>query len=138
MAKKETTLRQQLEAFTQGQYLDSDGQESWCFNFYDWFCQDKSLKRKARKLFSKTRTFVRKFNIDLDSTYVFFKNNCPMGGSLYDDFRICDIKSGNVIYTVTPKCGHNGMAEIWGQENNFDGALYTADTLTDIYKSLEA
>jgi hypothetical protein len=33
------SLRQQLEAFDKGIYLDSDGGESWCFNFYDWFCR---------------------------------------------------------------------------------------------------
>ena len=45
-----------------------------------------------------------------------------MLGGLYDDFRICDIKSGEVIYTITPRDNH-GKATVWGRENNFDEPL---------------
>ena len=31
------TLRQQLEALEKGFTLDSDGTQSDCHNFYDWF-----------------------------------------------------------------------------------------------------
>jgi hypothetical protein len=44
-------LKQQLEAFKQGRYLDSDGNESWCYTFYDWFCKNSSLEEKSKKLF---------------------------------------------------------------------------------------
>ncbi len=128
-----TTLRQQLEAFENGVFLESEGQEdSGCFVFYDWFCKDSSLKRKATALFKKTKMFTKMKDVDLDSTYVFFKNNCPMDGPLYDDFRICDIESGNVLYTVTPKCGHSGMAELWGKDNNFEEPMKTGKVFSDL------
>ena len=128
-----TTLRQQLEAFENGVFLESEGQEdSGCFVFYDWFCKDSSLKRKATALFKKTKMFAKMKDVDLDSTYVFFKNNCPVGGPLYDDFRICDIESGNVLYTVTPKSGHTGEAELWGRENSFDGPIKTGKVFADL------
>ena len=128
-----TTLRQQLEAFENGVFLDSDGEEDTrCFVFYDWFCKDSSLKNKATALFKKTKRFIERVDIDLDSTYVFFKNNCPVGGPLYDDFRICDIESGNVLYTVTPKSGHTGEAELWGRENSFEGPLKTGKVFADL------
>ena len=79
-----------------------------------------------------TKRFVKSVDVDLDSTYVFFKNNCPLGGPLYDDFRICDVESGNVLYTVTPKCGHTGEAELWGRENEFDGPLKTGKVFADL------
>jgi len=122
-----TNLKAQLEAFEKGIFLDSDGNESWCFNFYDWFCKDSSLERKSRSLFAKVKKFL-KANPQIDTTkvYVFFKNNCPVGGPLYDDFRICNEES--VIYTVIPKCGHSGKAEIWGNENGFKGPLKVSDT----------
>ena len=128
-----TNLKIQLEAFEKGIFLDSDGNESWCFNFYDWFCKDSSLERKSRSLFAKVKKFV-KANPQIDTTkvYVFFKNNCPMSGPLYDDFRICTEES--VMYTVTPKCGHSGKAEIWGKENDFKEPLKVADTFTGLLK----
>ena len=56
-----------------------------------------------------------------------------MRGPLYDDFRIVDIETGNVIYTVIPKCGHSGLAELWGRENNFEGPILTAKTFSKLF-----
>jgi hypothetical protein len=123
----EANLKQQLEAFERGVFLDSKGEESWCFNFYDWFCKDTSLETKARSLYAKVKKFLKKHpEIDTEKVYVFFKNNCPMMGPLYDDFRICD--DDGVIFTVVPKCGHSGKAEVWGKANDFKGAIEVADT----------
>jgi hypothetical protein len=61
--------------------------------------------------------------IDTEKNYVFFKNNCPMRGGLYDDFRVCDMETGDVIFTVVPRCTHSGKAEVWGRENEFKGPL---------------
>ena len=130
------TLKQQLEAFERGQYLDSDGRtDSSCFVFYDWFCKDSSLQRRSNKLFSKVKRFVKANpQLDTEKVYVFFKNNCPMVGPLYDDFRICSIEDGGVQYTVVPKCSHSKKAEIWGRatDGNF-GMLNTADTYTKLF-----
>ena len=133
MAK--TTLRQQLEAFDKGIYLDSDGENSWCFNFYDWFCKDEALKRKADTLFKQVKRFVAANpNIDQDKHYVFFKNNCPMYGPLYDDFRICSIDGGEVIYNVTAKSGHTGKAEVYSRANGFDEPVRTGKTFSDLVR----
>jgi hypothetical protein len=128
-----TTLRQQLEAFENGVFLESDGsKDSGCFVFYDWFCRDSSLKNKSIKLFKQVKLFVKMKDVDLDSTYVFFKNNCPVGGPLYDDFRIVDIKEGTVQFTVTAKSGHTGQAEIYSRENGFACPIKTGKTFTDL------
>jgi len=134
---EETTLRAQLEAFKEGNLMDSNGElNTWCSNFFDWFCRDASLEDKARKLFPRVKTFVEKMEVNLDTTYCIFKNNCPMMGPLYDDFRICDRETGYVIWTVVPKCGHSGQAEVWGTINSFQDADRTGDTLTKIYETL--
>ena len=130
-----TTLTGQLEAFENGIFLDSDGKESWCYNFYDWFCKDRVLKSKATKLFNQTKKFLKANpQIDPNTHYVFFKNNCPMVGPLYDDFRICDIENGDVQYTVTSKCGHTGKAEVWGRSNSFKEAIKTGKTFSELLK----
>lgn len=130
-----TNLKNQLDAFSKGVYLDSEGRESWCYNFFDWFCKDASLKNKAKRLFSMAKTFIKNHpEIDQERTYLWFKNNCPVNGPLYDDFRIADVETGDVIFTVIPKSGHSFMAEVWGKENNFNGPIKTAETFSKLFK----
>ena len=95
--------------------------------WYDWFCKDSSLKKKGESLLKKLRMISSSKKFDNDYCYVFFKNNCPLAGHLYDDFRICDMETGEVIYTVCPKSGHisdKGMGNVWGRENGFEKPLF--------------
>ena len=96
--------------------------------WYDWFCKDTSLVRKGKSLLSrlsrlyKVNEKTNNKNFDPNKTYVFFKNNCPCNGSLYDDFRICDIETKEVIWTIIPSSGYldnYGGAELWGRVNDF-------------------
>ena len=96
--------------------------------WYDWFCRESSLKGKTIPLLKKLRAVIKANNgrFNPETCYTFLKNNCPCVGSLYDDFRICDIESGDVLYTVTPKCGHDyakGNAQLWGRDNDFKEPL---------------
>ena len=132
--KKTANLATQLNGFANGLILDSAGNNTDCFNFYDWFCKDSSLERKSWNLMKKVKTFLKHNpDIDLLTHYVFFKNNCSLRGPLYDDFRICNIETGDVVYTVIPKCGHSGLAEMWGRENGFEGPIKTAKTFSKLF-----
>ena len=129
---KKVSLAEQLNAFASGRIIDSEGDQNDCFNFYDWFCKDASLERKANALFPKVKKFIESVQVDILDTYVFFKNNCPGRGSLYDDFRICD--ENGVLFTVIPKCGHSGKAEIWGKNDSgkFE-CLKQAETFSKLF-----
>ena len=129
------SLTHQLAEFAKGNIIDSDGTASHCYNFYDWFCSDSSLQRKSIKLYRAVKRFVEYTKIDTSKYYVFFKNNCPMNGSLYDDFRICDRESGDVIWNVTPKNGRSYQAEIYGRSNGFKEPIAVGDNLSQIYKN---
>lgn len=94
--------------------------------FWDWFCSDKALANRGKKLFNKLNSILPTTKFDVDKTYVFFKNNCPCAGKLYDDFRICDMETGDVLYTVSPSVGYDSMhgeATVWGRDNDFKEAL---------------
>ncbi len=136
MSEQKHSLKQQLKAFERNEWA---GDLNHCFYFYDWFCKDTSLERKAKSLMPKVKKFIDKMKIDIDNTYVFFKNNCPGYGSLYDDFRICDLKSGDVMYTVAPSLGYKnkkGEAEIWGRENNFKEPIKSATSWKELINSI--
>ena len=130
--EKVLNLNEWLVAQFSGDF-DSKGRDiQIAAGWFDWFCNDSSLANKTKKLAVKLQQIVTlnsqspnpKF--DPAKCSVMFKNNCPMNGSLYDDFRICDIETGDVLFTITPKCGHkssNGKANLWGHTNKFAEAL---------------
>jgi hypothetical protein len=133
---KTANLATQLNGFANGLILNSAGNNDECYNFLIWFCEDSSLQNKAWNLMKKVKTFLKHNpQIDILETYVFFKNNCPMRGPLYDDFRICDLTTGNVLFTVIPKCSHSGMAEIWGRDDSGEfGQLKVAQTFSKLFR----
>lgn len=90
--------------------------------WYDWFCRESALENKSKKLVQKLRAIAGSKKFDNDKTTVCFKNNCPLNGSLYDDFRLVDMETRETIYTVVPSCGHKfskGKAQVWGIDNDF-------------------
>jgi hypothetical protein len=125
-------LRQWCTKFNDGKFDALDIHTQCVAGWYDWFCNDKYLASKTQKLGKMVVKICRSEKINVFKQYVFFKNNCPMSGPLYDDFRICDMKTGDVIWTVTPKSGHTGKAELYGKENDFADPIVTG-TMKDIY-----
>ena len=94
-------------------------EDATCGAWFDWFCTDKSLTTRGKSLVSKLKSIQHSKRFNPETTYTFFKNNCPCVGNLYDDFRICDIETGNVIFCIVPKSGHtsmNGLGEVWGKD----------------------
>ena len=120
--------------FIRGDFDLNDRKTQIEAGWYDWFCRDTSLVAKTQKLGKKVLQLMNSSKIDTQKNYVWFKNNCPMNGSLCDDFRIADVETGDVIYTIIPASGHNvekGKASVWGRENDFREPL-VAGTWKDI------
>jgi hypothetical protein len=122
----EISVREFIKNYETGKYDSNDKDTMIEAGWFDWFCKDKNLKPRLDRLFPKVTQIAHSAKINMDRMYVFFKNNCPMRGNLYDDFRFCELKTGDVVYTVIPASGHEvckGQAELWGRENDFEKAL---------------
>ena len=124
-----TTFAQQEAAWKNGGYA----LYPHCNDFYDWFCKDSSLEVRAKKLKGLAKKLVDHLDLDKNKVYVFFKNNCPMSGPLYDSLSICDRESGNVILWATPKSGHTNQAELY----MIDGETHEEPTFSEILKKLK-
>ena len=129
------TTKSSIQEVVSSELTDNEVLNLW----YDYFCERSSLLKKGRKLLFKLKKIYRlnelskRKHFDPNNTYVFFKNNCPCCGSLYDDFRICDLKSGRVIFTIqVNRYDQKHSAELWGQPNNFEGAILEG-SIKDVY-----
>jgi hypothetical protein len=136
MSNKNVSLRTWIQNYKRGLYNSRDRHVQIEAGWYDWFCRDTSLAGKTRALASKVIRIAGSEKVNMDTMYVFFKNNCPFNGNLYDDFRICDLETGDVIWTIIPSSGHarvKGQAELWGRANDFKGPIMVG-TWKDITK----
>ena len=81
-------LRNWIENFDNGVYASPDTDTQCEAGWHDWFCKASALRNKTYSLAPKVKRIANSAKINQNTMYVFFKNNCPLHGSLYDDFRI--------------------------------------------------
>lgn len=121
---EEINLTKWKEAFLRGDFDPKDIRTQIEAGWYDWFCEDDELSTKTKSLGRQLLQILDGTKkIDPEKSFVFFKNNCPVNGDLYDQFSICDIATGDVLYVVIPRYGHNGndknLSVLWGADNDF-------------------
>lgn len=92
--EEKMNVRSWQKAFNMGRFESPKRKTQIDAGWYDWFCSDTSLKNKTKKMGNIIKQIKDGGKVDLNNMYVWFKNNCPMSGPLYDDFRIANIKDG--------------------------------------------
>lgn len=102
-----------------------DAQKDDSYGFFDWFCKDSSLKKRAESLLVKIKFLVENKIINPDTTYVWLKNNCPSSGTLYDDMRFSLLNDEETyIGGIAPSLGYNnsnkGKCDVWMFNDNGD------------------
>jgi hypothetical protein len=101
--------------------------------WFDWFCKDKALVNKGVNLLKKLKAISKSSKFDNDKCYVFFKNGLTGAGKLYDEFKICDIETGDVIYDVMPTgWGNDGYPEVWGIDNDFEEPIIKVNSWKEL------
>jgi len=96
---------------------DFENQRGKYFGFYDWFCKETSLRKRAMAFLPKLRFLLDMKILNGDTTYVWFKNNCPMDGELYDDMRFSLLdEEDTYLGGIAPSLGYSiskGKCNAW-------------------------
>lgn len=134
---KNMKVSEWINAFENDEFTEDDFNTQVEAGWYDWFCKTTSLRNKTYKMGRIIKQLKTGGKIDFENWYVWFKNNCPMVGPLYDDFRFADINTGDVQFTI---CIDDKRAkhkyDVWGRKNNFDGPIIGFDNSRDLIKWL--
>ena len=105
------TIREFQKRFLAGDFESPDRETQIEAGWYDWFCSDSALKRKTDRMGKVVARLTDSDKVNLDTMYVFFKNCCPMVGPLYDQFKICDLKTGEVLFCID--LGDQRQVKLW-------------------------
>jgi len=108
--------------------------------WYDWFCKDSSLAKKTKKMGNIISQLREGGKVNFSSWYVWFKNNCPLNGPLYDDFRFADLETGKVQFTIQLDCcWNNKKYTVYGRrtpDSEFESGkpLFETDSVRELIK----
>lgn len=127
-----------IDKFNNGDFDKEDVKTQIEAGWYDWFCKDSSLLRKTQRMGRIIAKLNQGGKVDLANCYVWFKNNCPLNGPLYDDFRFADLETGEVQFTIQLDCcWNNHKYVVWGRrgkgkEFNHEKPLFETDSVKEL------
>ena len=133
--EKRINLHAWIGAFIIGDFDTDETQVK--AGWYDWFCKDTSLKAKTKRMGKIIVQLREGGKVNFTNWYVWFKNNCPLNGPLYDDFRFADLETGEVQFTIQLDCCWNEKKyTVYGRTP--DGKFHSEKALfeTDSVKEL--
>ena len=131
------SISQWIDEFQAGTFNSDAVRTQVIAGWYDWFCKDSSLVRKTAKLGRIIAKIKAGGKVDLQNWYVWFKNNCPLNGPLYDDFRFADLETGSVQFTIQVNCCWNTHRfAVYGRtpdgESHWDKPLFETDSAPEL------
>ena len=145
--KDRISIKEWINRFLLGEFdkkdsFNSDVKTQIQAGWYDWFCKDSSLAAKTKKMGNIIKQVKSGGKVNIENWYVWFKNNCPLNGPLYDDFRFARLDTGDVQMTIQINCcWNNHRYSVWGrrgEDKEFDHEkpLFETDSLRDLVKWL--
>lgn len=131
----ELSVRQWQEQFRAGDFNAQDRYTQCAAGWYDWFCQDSALAGRLKKIGRVVMGITDPFI--LDNYYVWFKNNCPLNGPLYDDARFEPLSGerGGRYFVVSLDSPHERMK--WAlvtERYGFDAPEFDCRNIRDMIR----
>ena len=113
---------------------DNDRRELAEGIWYDWFCSDKSLYSRTKKIIKPLKELLIRSKkvgeMDLSG-----KNCCPLAGPLYDCFRFFDKEDHFICCVSFDSCHAGTKYSVMDKDNNYfnsDGYGATVKKLVEL------
>lgn len=139
MSEDRLSVRQWQEQFRAGAFESKDFTTQCKAGWYDWFCDDTALsgrlKKIARVVMGITDPFI------LEHYYVWFKNNCPMSGPLYDDVRFEPLSGerNGKYFVVSLDSPHEAQKwSLFTERYDFSAPEYGCGNVRDMVKYINS
>ena len=131
-------IREWQKNFSCGRYDDNSFSTQVDAGWYDWFCKTESLGHKTSKLGKIVSKICDGGKVALDSHYVWFKNNCPAVGPLYDDIRISRSDDNghsvnDIVISVRDKREEHNYV-VYSNINDFASPVFACDDARHLVK----
>ena len=136
--KEKMNVSRWIDEFNEGNFADADIKVQILAGWYDWFCKDSSLVNKTKRMGNIIKKVKDGGKVNMADWYIWFKNNCPLNGPLYDDFRFADIETGEVQFTIQIDCCWNlRKFVVWGRKEpgapfNSEKPLFESDSAKEL------
>ena len=136
--KEKMNVSRWIDEFNEGNFADADVKVQILAGWYDWFCKDSSLVNKTKRMGNIIKKVKDGGKVNMTDWYIWFKNNCPLNGPLYDDFRFADIETGEVQFTIQIDCCWNlRKFVVWGRKEpgapfNSEKPLFESDSAKEL------
>lgn len=137
MEEKRMSVREWQQAYQRGAFQSSDLFVQIRAGWYDWFCSDAALLGRLKKMAPLVMGIRDPFI--LDNYYVWFKNNCPLHGPLYDDVRFepLDGERDGKYFVVSRDCPYEQEKwTLYTERNGFDKPEFSAGTVREMREYL--
>ena len=133
------SVRQWQELFRGGAFRDKSRETQIRAGWYDWFCGDAALagrlKQIGRVVMRITEPAI------LDNYYVWFKNNCPLNGPLYDDVRFEPLdgdRRGRYFIVTLDSPYEKQKWTLHTERNGFEAPEFSCDHVFEMSKYLNS
>ena len=130
-------LSEWIKRFKEESYDDPSVTTQIEAGWYDWFCKDNSLKNKTKRMGNIIKQLKPGGKVDLENSYVWFKNNCPLVGNLYDDFRIADLESDVTLMVIqinAPR--HEKTYTVYERLTHYEKVVFSSNSAKELIKWL--
>lgn len=133
------SVRQWQDLFRSGAFQDRSRATQIRAGWYDWFCGDAALAGRLKQI-GKVVMRITEPAI-LDNYCVWFNNNCPLNGPLYDDVRFEPLdgeRCGRFFVVALDSPFEKQKWTLYTERNGFDAPEFSCDHVFELSKYLNS